>query len=440
MINDLNCSHRHYRRVCLALISQAFPSRAGQESVKNEQTRSLPAIGSRSRNKLEKCGLDFYNSQGSISSLLAFTVFITMICTFLVYFVFGEIVPPNYLGVRQNKLFFMGGSAGGFANRSLAPGLHWKIPGVSEIVLLPRDIQIINFNTANPRSQSQLGNAAEPGNLNLSALDIPATNGSKIVADISLLVRLFENDSPRETPELSPSLELATDGSSVPLPDYRIGKHGGPRNLITDWDIRPQEQLRRFATTVQDALIKNLSRLSTIEFYNPVMRESAAIKANHAANILANPHGVAVLATLVRRYTYDASIDDQIFAKNLQETAESLNAATSELAKAKAATEKIRATWDAKILDLKVKGKGEADVTRSKGELYEAQAMANGNLAVASAKAHIEKTRAEVLQTEGAESYTAQRLTPFLQSLQGGIVSGLDPYNVDEWVKKLSSK
>ena len=61
----------------LARISQAFPSRAGQESVKyesaqflsgdgmlkhievdkNEQTRSLPAIGLRSRNTLEKCGL-----------------------------------------------------------------------------------------------------------------------------------------------------------------------------------------------------------------------------------------------------------------------------------------------------------------------------------------------------------------------------------------------
>ena len=61
----------------LARISQSFPSRAGQELVKyksaqflsgdsvlkhievdkNEQTRSLPATGSRSRNKLAKCGL-----------------------------------------------------------------------------------------------------------------------------------------------------------------------------------------------------------------------------------------------------------------------------------------------------------------------------------------------------------------------------------------------
>ena len=60
-----------------ARISQAFPLRAGQESVKyesaqfwsgegvlkhlevdkNEQTRSLPAIGTLSRNKLEKCWL-----------------------------------------------------------------------------------------------------------------------------------------------------------------------------------------------------------------------------------------------------------------------------------------------------------------------------------------------------------------------------------------------
>lgn len=66
-------------------ISQAFPSRAGQESVKyesaqflsgdgvlklkhievdkDEQTRSLPAIGTRSRNKLEKYGLSALSVQ-----------------------------------------------------------------------------------------------------------------------------------------------------------------------------------------------------------------------------------------------------------------------------------------------------------------------------------------------------------------------------------------
>ena len=75
-------ARRHSPKNCpicsrLARNSQAFPSRAGQESVKyesaqffsgdgvlkhvevdkNEQTRSLPAIGSRNRNKLKKCGL-----------------------------------------------------------------------------------------------------------------------------------------------------------------------------------------------------------------------------------------------------------------------------------------------------------------------------------------------------------------------------------------------
>ena len=71
-------AHLRARKVQLARISQEFPSRAGQESVKyesaqflsgdgvlkhievdkNEQTRSLPVISSRSRNKLKECGLD----------------------------------------------------------------------------------------------------------------------------------------------------------------------------------------------------------------------------------------------------------------------------------------------------------------------------------------------------------------------------------------------
>ena len=67
----------------LARISQAFPSRAGQESVnyesaqllpgdgvlkhievdKNEQTRSLPTLVPRSRNKLDNCGLALGNAR-----------------------------------------------------------------------------------------------------------------------------------------------------------------------------------------------------------------------------------------------------------------------------------------------------------------------------------------------------------------------------------------
>ena len=75
-VNSLPKLRSHKIRY-LACISQAFPLRAGKESANyesaqylsgdgvlkhievdnNEQTRSLPAIGSRSRNKLEKCEL-----------------------------------------------------------------------------------------------------------------------------------------------------------------------------------------------------------------------------------------------------------------------------------------------------------------------------------------------------------------------------------------------
>ena len=86
----LHKRHREVARSRLTRISQAIPSRAEQESVKyesaqflsgdavlkqievqkNDQTRSLSAIGSRSKNTLEKCGRD----QSGLSFLIVMIV------------------------------------------------------------------------------------------------------------------------------------------------------------------------------------------------------------------------------------------------------------------------------------------------------------------------------------------------------------------------------
>ena len=88
VISSMNGVNKN--REALARVSPAFPSRAGQESVKyesaqflsgdgvlkhievdkNEQTRGLPAIGSRSRNKLEECGLETDSELSLLSGLI----------------------------------------------------------------------------------------------------------------------------------------------------------------------------------------------------------------------------------------------------------------------------------------------------------------------------------------------------------------------------------
>lgn len=374
---------------------------------------------------------------GGIATLVGVLLFLGALGYVLIFFFLGFEVPPDKIGVRHNKYPFWNRSESGFSNHSLPPGLHWRIPGFSEIVLLPRTFQIVNFN-----------GVPEIGELNKPPIDVPSTNGAKISTDVTMLMRLFESANaaaitPEPLPDLSSSREsasAATELLKIPRFRHEIGAHGGPRNLINDWNIEQQDQLANFATTVQDAIIKSLSALSTIDFYDPLLREVSANKANQAANTLVNPRGVEVWATLIRRYAYDANIDDQIFAKNLQEATESLNAAMSSLAKARATTEKTRAIWDAKIRDLQVKGKADAEVLRSQGELYEAQRVAEGDLLVAKTQAKVEQARADVLQDgQGSSTYVAKQVVPLLKSLQGGIVTDLDPYDINQWAQKLST-
>jgi hypothetical protein len=42
--------------------------------------------------------------------------------------------------------------------------------------------------------------------------------------------------------------------------------------------------------------------------------------------------------------------------------------------------------------------------------------------------------------TDGSDTYVATQLAPLLESLQGGVVSGIDPYNLGQWVEKLLAK
>jgi regulator of protease activity HflC (stomatin/prohibitin superfamily) len=149
--------------------------------------------------------------------------------------------------------------------------------------------------------------------------------------------------------------------------------------------------------------------------------------------------GIGLEAVLVRRYTYrEGRIDKAIFDKNLQDQEERLNVAASKLSEAKALSEQVSAEMDAKIQTLKVEGENKARVVHSEGELYQTQKVAEGDLLVAKAAAEVDTLKANLLaKTEGTQTYVAKELAPLLGSLKGGVVSDLNPYDMDEWVKRL---
>ncbi len=152
-----------------------------------------------------------------------------------------------------------------------------------------------------------------------------------------------------------------------------------------------------------------------------------------------NPKGLQLWGALIRRYTYiERSIDDQIFQKNLQDQTERMNAALSRLAGAQAETEREQALWDAKIRDLQVQAESKVQVIRSEGSLYEVSRVSEGDRMVAEAKAKVDEARANALsQMQGAQLYTAREMAPLLKTLQGGVVSNIDPYDINAWMKRL---
>ena len=365
-------------------------------------------------------------------SFLGFVLTLLIVGVVLIFFVFGQIIPPNKIGVRRNYFSFFGILEEGYGKRGLKSGLQWKVPGISSIILLPRDFQFIHMD---PMEKS--------GDLNLPNLEIPTADGSKVRTDITLITRFF--DSPGSSKTVGTNdlhKEIDPSSTDVPVVNQIERLHGGPNDLVNNYGSELGRQLDLFSKKAGDSLKRSLSALSTIDYYNPAMRERAALKSTEDINGLANHEGIELWSTLIRRYTYvEQNIDDQIFAKNLQDAMEHLNSALSELSKAKAATEDKKAFWDSqKIGVLKVDGDSKVRILLEEAKKYEDELVAKGDKLIEISKAEVEFQKNETLNSSGGKIFVARKMVPIIKSLQGGIISGIDPYDIDSWVKKLMGK
>ena len=58
---------------------------------------------------------------------------------------------------------------------------------------------------------------------------------------------------------------------------------------------------------------------------------------------------------------------------------------------------------------------------------------------VRTAEAEIDRKRSQLYANlEGADVYLAREMAPILTTIAGGIISGLDPYNLADWIDKLT--
>lgn len=336
---------------------------------------------------------------GSILFLLALIAGVLCLWMLTCWYV----VPPGHFGVRQITF----GPGRGFSVVGLEPGFHWSLPQHSPIHVFPETVQILNFNRSGEDA---------PGTVTFGSLEINTTDGAVVDVDLSVLYRLYDR------------------------PDS-AGTHGGPADLITNIGSEKSQWQNYIKRVVDDEIRRGLGQLAAGRFYDPKAREGQIRIAQAATSAGLAKYGIAVDALLLRRYTYRAEqIDRAIFSKNLQNQEERLNVASGKWAQAKAELERVAAEWDAQIKTLQVSGENQALVLRSKGELSEKENRALGDLEVAKAKAEIDKLRVEALaHSAGAEIFVAREMTPLLGSLKGGVVSSVDPYDLDAWMKRLGS-
>ena len=351
------------------------------------------------------------------------TAGIALVGLAILLFMFGTLVPPGYFGVRQIKF----GPGQGFRPTGLSPGLHWAVPFYSTVHIVPQTVQMVHFHSERREGRQQMREAMASGMV-FPALEIQSADRATVDVDVSILYSFF--------PERGKAVEVPGSDASGSLAQGI--EHGGPADLfklgITQESWR--NEVRRRA---EDQLKRKLGLLQTSKFYTPDAREPLIEEAQTEINQALAPSGIVVQAVLLRRFSYrEDRIDNAIFQKNLQEQEERRNVAQGKFVEVEGLVKKVEAEKNAEIETIRVQGESNAKVIRSEGDLYEAQRRAQADLLVAKAQAESDKLRAVALsQSAGSQAYVARELAPLVSSLKGGIVSGVDPYDLNAWAKKL---
>ena len=342
---------------------------------------------------------------GAVVSVVFIVFTILVLAGVAVSFVFGTVVPVGTVGVR--KIAF--GPGHGLLKKALSPGFHWTVPGYSTVYQIPQTVRLLDFSRDTQGKEHQSATSAQFG-----SLDVPTTDGTTVDIDVSLLYRFFASE----------------DANS----------HGGASDLIRNVGASETQWSKYIAQIADNELKRSLGALSTVDFYDPKLREQRVQEAFESMQDIFSKVGIDLEAVLLRRYTYREEIDQAIFKKNLQELESAYNRVAGEFAEAQRDVNKVSADGDVSIKNLAKRGEGESQRIRSEGDLYRRTKIAEGDLLVAESKAAVDKMRSEVLAHAGSEVYVALQLAEVLGTLKGGVVADLDPYDLDGWVNKLGGK
>jgi hypothetical protein len=322
-------------------------------------------------------------------------IFVLLVAVAVLLYIFGRNVPPGFMGLRQTYY----GPTKGYAKEGYSPGLYLNVPFLSVVHLLPEGVRILNLE----------------GDRSLA---ITTVEGAMVDLGVSIITRI----------------------NRVPVNgDASIGYIGGPGDLAQSLTITDMDRWdKHIASVAEEALINSFSKLLASEFYIPEKRLQATENAIARIKPKLSRIGLILESLLIHNFDYErAEIESAIFAKNIQVKEKELNSALSRLAKVDAELEASEAKLKAELDVERTKGEQKALRIKSEASLNEAKNMAKGDELVALAKAQVKGDMAQLLTDQkGATRLIAEQMAPLLASLKGGVISGIDPYNLDNWAKR----
>jgi regulator of protease activity HflC (stomatin/prohibitin superfamily) len=312
-----------------------------------------------------------------------------LVLVFLVFKLAYVYVEPNEYGIKIARFGFNRG----VQKEVYGPGLHFVIPGMQEMEVLPRDIQVLEL-TNFPNTASRFSRIER-------AAHIQTSDGFFVDVDVSIIYKLID--------------------------PYMVFTTIGPGRLFEDNGIIPK---------TEPALKATLGELTTEEFYNSPMRVAKTEHAKDLLNAELKSKGMLVEQVLVRYFLYSPEIQKNIEEKKLKDQLVFKNQAEGRAAIEEAKLKKI--VQEGKVIVAVEMENGQAYVTKriAEKDRYVRTKNAEADLLVQLAEAQKVKLKNTALQGAGSDRMVGLKMADVYKGLDVIVLpsdgkGGVNPLDLD---------
>lgn len=296
------------------------------------------------------------------------------------WFTFTDVVGPDQFAIKQVYI----GPGKGVKEEIYGPGMHIVVPGYERLHRLPRDLQVLDFNSTELKFSGPRGDDSRIAH----ALNIQTSDGYNVAVDISILYRISD--------------------------PYKVVTQIGFGRAYEDKVV-----LKRSDTILRE----NLGRMIAEDFFNDRVRIKAAEKVRKALEIDLKDWGIQVWAVLVRSYDYDQGFQEKIEAKKIQDQRKFKEDAENRKEKERGDMNELLAQLQADISVVNQGGKNRVREIKADADRYYREKIAEGGKLVELALADGARWERQALEAAGASNVVGLEMAEALDGVQVIMIS-----------------